>query len=149
MNRYLLDTSIISKVTKPRPSKFLLQWMAQQADENLFISSLTLAEVWLGVLQKPLGPARDLLESWFAGPDGPLELFAGRILAFDETAGLVWAKLMATGRAKGQPRSALDMIIAATAITNHCIVVTDNERHFADVQAINPLRSTSDLHASD
>jgi toxin FitB len=59
---------------------------------------------------------------------------------FDEKAGLVWARLMAEGTAKGRRRSALDMIIAATAEANGCIVVTDNERDFAGVGSINPLR---------
>lgn len=44
MRRYLLDTNIISNITKPKPSETLLQWMAEQSDEDLFIASLTLAE---------------------------------------------------------------------------------------------------------
>ena len=47
---------------------------------------------------------------------------------------------MAEGRAKGRPRDALDTIIAATAEANGCVVVTDNEKDFADVDVINPLR---------
>ena len=63
------------------------------------------------------------------------------MLAFDEKAALIWARLMAAGTAAGKPRSALDMIIAAVAEANDCIVVTDDERDFASVQFINPLRS--------
>ena len=44
MSRYLLDTNIISNVTKPTPSKALQAWMGEQVDENLFIASLTVAE---------------------------------------------------------------------------------------------------------
>jgi predicted nucleic acid-binding protein len=47
---------------------------------------------------------------------------------------------MAEGTAKGKPRSALDTIIAAIAEANDCIVVTDNEKDFADVEILNPLR---------
>jgi predicted nucleic acid-binding protein len=47
---------------------------------------------------------------------------------------------MAEGTAKGKPRSALDTIIAAIAEVNDCIVVTDNEKDFADVKIVNPLR---------
>ena len=67
-------------------------------------------------------------------------LFAGRILSFDEKAGLIWARLMAAGRAKGRPRSALDTIIAAVAEANDCMLVTDNEQDFFDVEIINPIR---------
>ena len=141
MTRYLLDTNIISNVTKPAPSEPLIAWLSKQADEDLFIASLTVAEIWFGVLEKPAGKKRAQLERWFAGPEGPQSLFAGRVLPFDEKAGLIWARLMAEGTKAGRPRSALDMILAAVAEANHCIVVTDNERDFTGLKFINPLRS--------
>lgn len=138
--RYLLDTNIICNVIKPAPSEALLSWMADQSDEDLYIASLTLAEIRRGVLEKPAGKRRQLLEAWFSGPEGPQALFAGRVLPFDEKAGLVWAKLMADGTARGRPRSALDTIIAAVAEANGCVVATNNERDFEGVEIINPLK---------
>jgi toxin FitB len=140
---YLLDTNIISNVTKTTPSEALLEWMAGQVDEELFISSLTLAEIRRGVLEKPAGKKRDQLEAWFAGPEGPQALFAGRVLPFDEKAALLWARLMSEGSVAGRPRSALDMIIAAVAEANGCVIVTDNERDFAGLDIINPLRTAT------
>jgi hypothetical protein len=67
-------------------------------------------------------------------------LFAGRVLPFDEKAGLIWARLMVEGEKTGRPRSALDMILAAIAEANDCIVVTDNEKDFAGLKYINPMR---------
>ncbi len=141
MNRYLLDTNIISNITKLAPSDSLLAWMAEQIDESLFIAALTGAEIRRGMLEKPAGRKRDQLDAWFFGPEGPSALFAGRVLPFDEKAGLIWARLMAEGTAKGKPRSALDMIVAAVAAANDCIVVTDNERDFAGIEIVNPLRA--------
>ncbi len=138
--RYLLDTNIISNIAKPAPSESLLAWMSAQKDEDLFIASLTVAEIRRGVLEKSAGKRRDQLEAWFSGPEGPQALFAGRVLPFDENAGLVWARLMADGKAKGRPRSALDTIIAAVAEAHECTVVTDNEKDFDGVEIINPLR---------
>ncbi|MDY6960334.1 type II toxin-antitoxin system VapC family toxin [Pseudorhizobium marinum] len=138
--RYLLDTNILSNVTKPEPSTALMTWMANQTDEDLFIASLTVAEIRRGILEKPAGKKRTSLESWFVGDDGPQRLFANRVLAFDESAALIWAQLMAEGKANGRPRSGLDMIIAATAQANGCIVVTDNEKDFYGIEIINPLR---------
>lgn len=138
--RYLLDTNILSNFTKPAPSESLVAWMADQSDDDLFIASLTLAELRRGVLEKPAGKRRNQLEAWFSGPHGPQALFAGRILPFDERSGLAWAELMAEGRAAGRPRSGLDMIIAAIAAANDCVVVTDNERDFAGIEIINPIR---------
>jgi predicted nucleic acid-binding protein len=139
--RFLLDTNIISNITKPTPSEALLAWMADQVDQDLYISSLTVAEIRRGVLEKPAGKRRRELETWFSGPEGPQALFASRVLAFDEKAALAWAKLMADGKAIGRSRSALDTIIAAIAETNDCIVVTDNEKDFEGVNVVNPLKS--------
>jgi predicted nucleic acid-binding protein len=138
--RYLLDTNIISNIGKPEPSASLLAWMAEQADQDLFISALTVAEIRRGVLEKPAGKRRDQLEAWFSGLEGPQALFAGRVLPFDEKAALVWARLMADGKTKGRPLSGFDMIIAAIAQSNGCIIVTDNEKDFADIEIINPVR---------
>lgn len=140
--RYLLDTNIISNILKRQPSAPLIAWMAEQPDEDLFIASLTIAEIRRGILEKPAGKRRDQLEAWFAGPEGPQALFAGRVLPFDENAALLWAQLMADGKAKGRPRSAIDTIIASVAEANECVVVTDNEKDFAGIQVVNPLRES-------
>jgi toxin FitB len=138
--RYVLDTNVISNATRPVPSEALTAWLAEQADEALFITSLTVAEIKRGMLEKPAGKKRRDLERWFAGPEGPQALFAGRVLPFDDVAGLIWGRLMAEGTATGRPRSALDMIVAAIAEANNCVVVTDNERDFAGVEIVNPMR---------
>ena len=140
MTRYLLDTNVISNITKPDPSESLLEWMSAQSDSDLFISSLTIAEIHRGILDRPKGKKRERLEAWFAGSEGPQSLFKGRILPFDEKAALVWARLMSEGSAAGKPRSDLDMIVAAVAETNECVIVTDNEKHFSGLDVLNPLR---------
>jgi toxin FitB len=141
VTRYLLDTNIISNVIKPNPSAALVTWMAQQVDGNLFVSAMTIGEIQRGLLEKPKGKKRSLLETWFNGPEGPQALFTGRVLPFDEKAALAWARLTADGTARGRPRSALDMIIAAIAEANECVIVTDNEKDFAGVDFINPTRT--------
>ena len=143
MTRYLLDTSIISNATKPVPSESLIDWMENQSDDDLYISSLTIAEIRRGILVKPRGKKRDQLDAWFAGPEGPQSLFSGRVLPFDERAALAWARLTSEGRLAGKPRSDFDMIIAATAEVNDCLVVTDNEKHFPGIATLNPLRTSN------
>lgn len=138
--RYLLDTNIISNITQLSPSPTLLTWMAEQDDDDLFIASFTVAEIRRGILEKPAGKRRDELEDWFVGPEGPLALFAGRVLAFDEAAALIWARFMADGKATGRPRNALETIIPAVAAANNCAVVTGNEKNLAGVEFINPFR---------
>jgi predicted nucleic acid-binding protein len=142
VTRYLLDTNIISNVIKPEPLQALLTWLGAQKDDDLFIASLTVAEIQRGIMEKPPGRKRSALDTWFSGPEGPLSLFAGRILPFDERAGLHWARLMADGKAAGRPRNELDMIIASIAVANDCVVVTDNEKDFVDIALVNLLRES-------
>ena len=141
MTRYLLDTNVISEATRKVPSPQLMNWLGERDDAELFISVLTTAELWRGILQSPEGHRCRRLELWFTGLEGPLQSFAGRILPFDEPAALLWARLMAEGSKAGRPRSALDMMIAAIAEASECIVVTYNERHSQGaLEILNPLR---------
>jgi predicted nucleic acid-binding protein len=61
VTRYHLDTNFISNIVKPRPSASLLAWMGKRRDEDLFIASLTIAEIRRGILEKPRGKKRDAL----------------------------------------------------------------------------------------
>jgi len=141
VTRYLLDTNIISEAVKPQPSPLIAEWVQGQAGADLFIATLTIAEIRRGILEIVAGRRRRQLERWFSGPDGPQRLFEGRILPFDLRAAMEWAQLMAEGTAVGRPRSAVDMIIASVAAANDCVVVTANERHFQGaIDFINPLR---------
>jgi hypothetical protein len=140
LTRYLLDTNIISDAVKPAPTASLLAWMQAQEDRDLFISALSIAEIRRGVLDLPRGRKRAALDGWLHGSSGPHALFSGRILPFDESAAIVWASLMAEGKAKGRPRSAFDMMIAAIAVANNCIVATGNAKDFQGIEIVNPLR---------
>jgi len=141
VTRYLLDTNIVSDALKPRPSATIAEWVVRQDDDDLFIATLTIAEIWRGVLSMPVGRRRRELQTWFAGPQGPQALFRDRVLSFDERAAIEWGRIIAEGRNSGRPRSPLDMVVAATAAANDCVVVTANERHFQGaVEFVNPLR---------
>ncbi|MGY4403970.1 putative nucleic acid-binding protein [Bradyrhizobium sp. USDA 3315] len=101
----------------------------------------TLGEIRRGILEKPNGKRRAALDVWFSGPEGLQALFAGPILPFGRERG-PYLDGIDGGRTRRRPRSGLDIIIAAVADANDCIVVTDNEKDFAGVQVINPIRGS-------
>ncbi len=141
MTRYLLDTNIVSEAAKPHPAPAIAEWLRGQSASDLFIATLTIAEIWRGILELPSVRRRVSLQAWFVGSEGPPALFRQRVLAFDEASALEWGRIIAEGRATGRSRSPLDMIIAAIAVANDCVVVTANERHFEGIiEFINPLR---------
>jgi len=140
--RFLVDTNVLSEAVRPTPSAAVVTWLSARTDRELFVSTITIAEIRRGVLQLPVGRRRTGLETWFAGPEGPQALFAGRILGFDVAAALVWSDLMAEGSRAGRPRSAIDMMVASIAAANGCTVVTLNLRHFDGiVAALDPSRA--------
>lgn len=124
---------------KPVPSVPLAHWLAAQYDDELFLSVWTLAEIWRGILGLPESRKRQNLTDWFSGPTGLVAAFGGRILVFDAAAARIWARLMVEGRHAGRPRNVSDMIVAAIAEANGCLVVTDNERDFAGIEIFNPM----------
>jgi predicted nucleic acid-binding protein len=140
LTRYLLDTNIVSDAIKPAPSASLLAWMRGQEDRDLFISTLSVAEIRRGILDLPQGRKRAALDDWFHGSFGPRALFSGRILPFDENSAIVWARIMSEGKARGRPRNAFDMMIAAIAEANGCVVVSGNARDFEGIAIVNPFR---------
>ena len=145
MNRYLLDTNIVSETIKPFPSARLVNWLSNQLDEELFISTITLAEIQRGIFTLPKGKKRNELNQWFSSVEGPASIFKGRILSFDNASATIWAQLMADGKKAGRPRNGFDMLIAAIAYANDCLIITNNEKDFSGLKVFNPIKKSIEL----
>jgi predicted nucleic acid-binding protein len=129
----LLDTSVVSDAVKATPSPKLAEWLQSQRDVDLFLSTVTLAEIDRGIQRLESGKRRSALEAWAFGESGLLAIFAGRVLAFDIAAAREWARFMAQADRSGRPRPAIDTQIAGIASANDCTVVTRNVRHFEGI----------------
>ena len=64
--KYLLDTDVISQLTKDVPHPGAYQWVASQEEANLFLSVATLLEIRVGVEKKSPGKKRDELQEVIA-----------------------------------------------------------------------------------
>jgi toxin FitB len=140
VSRYLLDTNILNQVIKPTPSASLAAWLDEQADEDLYICSMNLAQIWNGILELAAGEKRNEQEGWFSGPRGPRVIFGNRVLNFDEKAALIWARLVSEREKAELPCAPIDMIYAAIAEANDCILVTDSEDRFTGLKVLNPMK---------
>ena len=49
MNKYLLDTNIVSELRKARPHGAVVAWLSDQEDEQLFLSAVTMGELQAGI----------------------------------------------------------------------------------------------------
>lgn len=124
-NIYLLDTNIISQVTKPEPDETLVNNLELHSG-TCAISSITWFELLNGVALLPKGKKKTKLNSFlheYVKPSFP-------IIPYDDHAAAVNADI--TGRLiyKGHPTSILDTQIASIAIANNMILVTDNKKDF-------------------
>lgn len=135
---WLLDTNILSELTKPDPFPKLLDWLESQED-NIAISAISIGEMAAGVERLPEGKRRRSLEKSlrFLRED-----YAGRILDFTEAAAVEWGRLVATAAKQGRNLSVLDSQIEATAIHFGLTVVTRNNADFLH-PVFNPWKESS------
>ncbi|EKD53836.1 MAG: hypothetical protein ACD_60C00149G0035 [uncultured bacterium] len=135
----LLDTNIISEMMKQSPSIKILKWIDQQEVIDLFITTITIAEISYGIYALPKGNRRSLIENSFN--QAIQESFKHRILSFDEASAHFYGKLMAHRKKLGRPLSILDGQIAAIALTQGAAIATRNVRDFAhcNLDLINPF----------
>ena len=127
---WLLDTCVLSEPARKTPDPGVVQWLAAQAEEALFISVLTLGELWEGAALLPDGRKRRQILLWLQRDIR--QRFEGRILPVDETVSLAWGRLLADA---GRPLPAIDSLIAATAVAHQLTVATRNTEDMADTGA--------------
>ena len=124
----ILDTNVISELMRASPDPAVMEWVSQRDADDLYVSSISEAELWYGVELLPTGQRRDLL---LREIEGMLkEDFAERILSFGGPAARAYAVIAASRRAAGRPISYPDCQIAAIAQAADASVATRNVRDF-------------------
>lgn len=137
---FLLDTNVLSETTRPQPNTVVLDWIATQAGESLFISAITIGELRRGALVLAEGKKRNALLRWIE--TGIKADFAGRILPVDTTVMERWADLQIATQKTGRRLPLMDSLLAATALTHGLTLATRNIADFqaADVPLLDPWR---------
>jgi predicted nucleic acid-binding protein len=135
----LLDTNIISEMMKPNPAVNVSTWLDQQEIIQLFITTITIAEISYGLAALPNGQRRTFLEEAFN--KAILEAFKYRILNFDEPAAHLYGRIMGQRKKQGRPLSIPDGQILAIACSQKSLIATRNIQDFIDSGAdlINPF----------
>ena len=122
----LLDTNICVHVINAKPPEVLERFRKYRMGE-IGLCSVVAAELAYGVAKSGSARNRDALEMFLA----PLI-----ILPFDVAALWAYGDLRAELERKGTPIGALDTMIAAHALSNKSILVTNNSREFARVPGL-------------
>lgn len=122
----LLDTNICIYIINAKPQAVLARFQQYQLGD-IGLCSVVAAELAFGVAKS--GSARNRLA---------LEMFLAplAILPFDESAIWAYGDLRANLERHGTPIGALDTMIAAHALSQHALLVTNNTREFAMVPGL-------------
>ena len=138
MSGYLLDTNVISELTKLRPESKVVSWFQATSEDLLYLSVFTIGEIRKGIDSLPRGNKRALLESWLAN-DLVLR-FAGRILEVNLDIAERWGLISAQAKIAGAPLAVIDGLMAATALHYNLTLVTRNTKdvRVAGINTLNP-----------
>ena len=134
----VLDTNVISEPMKARANPAVAAWLDRQAAETLYLTTINLSEMLLGVELLPDGKRKRAMavamQELLAG------LFGTRFLAFDREAAAVYSLLVARATAKGSAVGVADGQIAAIAAVHGFTVATRDTARFlaAGVPVVNP-----------
>ena len=134
MNIYLLDTNIISEPTKSSPSESVLNSISENFDHSC-ICSVIWAEILTGIKTLAPGKRKDALLNYYLNTIQK----AYEILPFDSFAASIYSDLVERLKNKGNPLPKLDLMIAATAISNNLILVTRNTSDFEPIKEVSNL----------
>ena len=131
---YLLDTNVISEITKPNPNRNVVKKVIENKHIST-IASVTFEEMLYGVKSLPAGKKQnDLLSFNINFIQANYE-----IIPFDVHASWVLSDIRQRLEANGKRAPLADAMVAATAIANNLILVTRNVKDFESIREVSSL----------
>lgn len=136
----ILDTNVISELTRPVPEPGVVSWLDSLAAEETAITAITVAELRYGVNRLPEGRRKnELSEAVYAiiGTD-----FRGRVAPFGVLAADQYADVVVVRERIGRPISTSDAQIAAICRVLGATLATRNTSDFTDtgIDLIDPWK---------
>lgn len=124
----VLDTNVISELMRGRADPQVIAWVDGQPADEVYLTSVTVAELRYGVARLPDGRCRaDLADRLQRVVEAS---FTSRILPFDETAAAHYADIVVGREEQGQVIAMADAQIAAICRTHSADLATRNTKDF-------------------
>lgn len=135
----VVDTNVISELMRPQPSTAVLQWFTEHSSSELFVTSITLAEIRYGLRVMPIGKRRVEMTSIFERYI--YEAFDQHILDFTDNSAHIYAEIAGRRKEMGVPLSIADGQIASIALQESYALATRNIKDFqaCGLELINPF----------
>jgi predicted nucleic acid-binding protein len=137
----VFDTNVVSELMKSPPEPTVVAWMSGLMADDLFTTTVTVAEVLYGIDILPKSRRHDLLQRRAEDTFG--EDFGGRVLSFDERAAHEYAHIASDRRRRGRPIPFADAQIAAIARVHGATLATRDTADFegCGVKLFNPWKT--------
>ena len=137
MSGYLLDTNVVSELTKEEPAPTVVDFL--NAHDDLWLSVIVVEELELGIQLLPEGRRRDGLREWLTQL---LADFGDRIAPIGRREAEWAASFQARAHRTGGELDIGDALIAGTAMANELTIVTRNVRDFEGIgiEVFNPWK---------
>lgn len=136
----VLDTNVISELTRRTPDPGVLNWLDSLAVSEVATTAVTAAELRYGVVRLPAGRRKREL----ATAIGELlaDDFYGKVLPFDERASMRYADVVSGRERIGRPIGVLDAMIAAICRDLNATLATRNTSDFTDtgIELLDPWK---------
>lgn len=138
-----MDTNLLSELRKPGCNAKVRNWVAGKGATELYISTVTLAEIRFGISLVNDPSHRHELKHWLESELRPW--FRERVIEIDEAVILRWREMVEEGRKRGHTYSQPDLFIAAAADLHGLCVATRNIGDFKDtgIALVNPWEADS------
>ena len=125
---YLLDTNIISELTKPIQNDKIVQKIFETQKISV-LSTVTWGESLFGLKRLPEGKRKETLMDFYINTIQNMYTFKD----FDIHAASIYSDIKSRLEKIGKMPSELDLQIASVAIANNLILVTNNIQDFSDI----------------
>jgi len=126
--KYLVDTCVISELIKSDNSERVFSWFRNQDFDNLFVSVMSIGELWKGISRMTDSKKKSVLNKWF--DEDVIKFYRNRIMAIDFDIVMIWGSLYANLERIGRKIPTIDLLISSTALFYDMILVTRNTKDF-------------------
>lgn len=138
----ILDTNVVSELAGPKPDANVANWILQQRDEDVYITSTTLSELVEGVMRLPDGRRKNDLDDRILNTVGD---FYDRTLDFTANAAVTYGRFVPDRLSNGRPIERADAEIAACCLQVGASLATRNVKDFEGIrglEVINPWEAS-------
>lgn len=132
----LLDTNVISELSKPQPNQRLKAWLDENEPHGCWTSAITVAELRTGLADLANGRRKEQLAELI---DDLLHRFGRSPVSFDGLAAEEYARIVTTRKRRGRPIGVFDAQIASIAVTHGLTLATLNTKDFEGIEGLKTI----------